>query len=367
MEEKLVTLAIRTYNRAEKIKNVLEENGIETVIQSINLDVPEFAVGVRIRIKETDLPRALQIVEEVEKAWEAEKKEDKVSSNIVLIPVDFADFVQKTIDFGFQFAQTLQAEIVFLHVYFIPPYTISSTDDRNVYSFGNSELLRRTLALAEADKENFTNLINKRIEAGELPNISFKFKLREGVAEDEILDYCKRKHPKLVVMGTHGKKISNDVIGSVTGEVLESCVSPVFAVPIKAPMQTPDEIHRIAFLTNFEQKDLIAIDSALSLFKSKKTEVFFLHVTEKAEVWDEILLGGIKNYFATHYPNLKTNYELINSPRQTKVVSEYLIDRNIDLLAFNARRRNLFARLFNPGLAYKLVLRSDIPLFVTHI
>ena len=72
MEPKLVTLAIRTYQRAQMIKSVLEENGIETVIHNLNIDQPELAVGVRVRIKDSDLPRALEIVEKMEKAWESE-------------------------------------------------------------------------------------------------------------------------------------------------------------------------------------------------------------------------------------------------------------------------------------------------------
>ena len=72
MEDKLVTLAIRTYHRAQMIKAVLQEEGIETVIHNLNLEQPEMAVGVRVRIKESDLPRALTIVEEMEKAWEEE-------------------------------------------------------------------------------------------------------------------------------------------------------------------------------------------------------------------------------------------------------------------------------------------------------
>ena len=45
MEDKLVTLAIRTFQRAQMIKSVLDENGIETVIHNLNLEQPEMAVG----------------------------------------------------------------------------------------------------------------------------------------------------------------------------------------------------------------------------------------------------------------------------------------------------------------------------------
>ena len=43
MSEKWVTLAIRTYQRAQMIKAVLEQNGIETVIHNLNLENPEMA------------------------------------------------------------------------------------------------------------------------------------------------------------------------------------------------------------------------------------------------------------------------------------------------------------------------------------
>jgi hypothetical protein len=57
----------------------------------------------------------------------------------------------------------------------------------------------------------------------------------------------------------------------------------------------------------------------------------------------------------------------LGSIHNLEPLDNYLEKQKIDVLAFNARRRNVFARLFNPGLAYKLVLNSDTPLFVTHI
>ena len=132
-------------------------------------------------------------------------------------------------------------------------------------------------------------------------------------------------------------------------------------------MQSPEEIKRIAFLTNFDQKDLIAIDRAISLFGSHKTELYFIHASEKKEAWDEVMLSGIKSYFANHYPKLVTNYALLNAHDTPELLNTFMVDHQINVLAFNTRRRNLFARLFNPSLAYKMVLHSDTPLFVTHV
>ncbi len=371
MADKLVTLAIRTYQRAQMIKTVLEENGIETIIHNLNLENPEMAVGVRVRIKESDLPRALKIVEEIEREWENENEMEKKNRQHILIPIDFSDQVKKSIDFGFHLAKKHDTDIVFLYVYYTPMITISSNNsDVSTYSISDGELLRRIITSANADVENMTNLIKKQIANGELPDVTFSFELKEGVPEDQILDYCKKSKPAMVVMGTRGKKISatNALIGSVTAEVIDSCPAPVFALPIETPINTLSDVKKIAFLTNFDQKDLIAIDGIISTFCSEDLEIHFIHLTEKNEVWDEILLSGIKSYFNSHYPKIKTRYEMIDSTsRKTDVLNDYLAQEKIDVLSFNARRRNIFARLFNPGLAYKMVLHSDTPLFVTRV
>ena len=101
MEDKLVTLAILTYAKAQILKNVLENEGIEAYIHNVNLIQPVISSGVRLRIKESDLPHALQIIES--SAWLSEDiikgKESSSEKNKekrkVLIPVDFSNYSLK--------------------------------------------------------------------------------------------------------------------------------------------------------------------------------------------------------------------------------------------------------------------------------
>ncbi len=64
MEEKLITLAIHTFEKAQMLKMILESEGIEVYIHNVNQIQPVISAGVRVRIKESDLPRALQVIEE---------------------------------------------------------------------------------------------------------------------------------------------------------------------------------------------------------------------------------------------------------------------------------------------------------------
>ena len=63
MEDKLVTLAIHSYDRAIILKSMLESEGVEAFIQNVNILIPQSSEGVRVRIKESDLSKALKIVE----------------------------------------------------------------------------------------------------------------------------------------------------------------------------------------------------------------------------------------------------------------------------------------------------------------
>lgn len=371
MEDKLVTLAIRTYLRAQMIKTELEKNGIETVIHNLNTENPEVAVGVRVRIKESDLPRALGIVEEIEEAWEKEKsKNAPKKANKILIPIDLDDNIKEICKYGFYFAEKLNTKVVFLHAYFIPTYNISTNDDSiNTYALADNEMLRRRMIAINGDVENLTKLVNRWIADKELPNVKFKFELKAGVPEDMILEYCKKEKPSLVVMGTHGKKQQSDeLMGSVTSEVLEGGSSmPVIAVPVNGNYKQPNEINRIAFLTNFDQKDLIAIDKVISLYKKENLELFFIHTTDKKDNWDEVMLVGIKSYFAEHYPNITAEYSILKDKKDLEQIHLYLNTHKIDLVSLNTKKRNLFTRFFRQGIATKLLFNVDTPLLVMHL
>ena len=78
---------------------------IETYIHNVNQIQPVVSSGVRLRIKESDLPRALKITES--STWLSEsivgEKEPKTEnkSNKILIPVDFSNYSMKACEFAF--------------------------------------------------------------------------------------------------------------------------------------------------------------------------------------------------------------------------------------------------------------------------
>ena len=369
MEDKLVTLAILTYAKAQILKNVLENEGIETYIHNVNQIQPVVSSGVRVRIKESDLPHALKITES--SAWLSEEVGEKApkiekGSNKVVIPVDFSNYSLKACEFGFNFAKNIDAEVVLLHVYFTPIYATSLPyGDVFNYQLSDEENVRSILQKVHADLNVLSDKVKVKVASGEFPDVKYVCVLREGIPEEEILRYAKEYRPVIIIMGTRGKNQKDiDLIGSVTAEVIERSRVPVLAIPENTPFKQFSEVKRVAFITNFDQRDLIAFDSLINSLKPFHFSISLIHLTDVSNTWNEIKLGGIKEYFQKQYPQLEIYYDVVKNDDLLNSLDNYIKTNHIGIIALTSYKRNIFSRLFNPGIARKMIFHSDTPLLV---
>ena len=373
MEEKFVTLAILTYSKAQILKNVLANEGIEAYIHNVNLIQPVVSSGVRVRIMESDLPRALKIIEsstwladEVVKEEIPDKEKPK---KFILVPVDFSDYSMKACEFAFNFAAQIHVEVVLMHVYFSPVYMPSLQYATEGYSMPVEDELgiKSVLDSVQNQLDKLTKIVDERIRTGEFPKVDYTCILREGVPEEEILHYARTKKPVMIVMGTRGKGMKEyGVIGSVTAEVIERSPVFVYAIPEKAKLMNFKEIHKVAFLTSFDQRDLVAFDSLITTFKDYPFEITFIHLNadEQRRLWNEIKLAGIRDYFLKQYPDLKINYKVITEDHLLGNLDQYVKAENVDVLCISNYKRNVFARLFNPSIAKRMVFHSETPILI---
>lgn len=363
--DRLITIAIHTFEKAQIIKGVLESEGIATVIQNVNLIQPVISSGVRVRIHERDLPHALQVLGQYPLLKNDRNYEEPAERlNRILIPVDYSSYSYHACQIGFNLAKTLGAEVMLLHVYFSPyfPGAIPVTDTFT-YEINEDEVFKQIQDRANKETASFCEKIYKQISEGNLADIKFDITLREGIPEDEIIQYTKEYNPQIVIMGTRGKDQKEmDLIGSVTAEVLDSVRCPVFAIPESTMIFSMEQIKNIAFFIAFEQKELITLDTFMRLMKPFSFTVNFIHIANKQDEWDEIKMAGIKDYFIKNYPDKEVSYEIIQNEEFLGNIETIIRNKNIDILVLASRKRNLFARLFNPSIAHKMLFHTDTPL-----
>ena len=189
--------------------------------------------------------------------------------------------------------------------------------------------------------------------------------MRDGIPEEEILRYAKEYRPQIIIMGTRGRSQKDiDLIGSVTAEVIERSKTFVYAIPEHTPLKTFNDIKKVAFVTNFDQRDLIAFDTLITAFKSFYFAISFIHLSTENDAWNEIKLAGIKDYFQKQYSKLELHYNVVKEDNILSNLDKYVKEENIDVICITNYKRNIFARLFNPSIARKMIFHANTPILV---
>ncbi|MDE7410483.1 MAG: universal stress protein [Paramuribaculum sp.] len=368
--DRLITLAIHTYDHAKKLQSLLEHQGIHATLQNVNLEDPVISPGIRVRISESDLAKALRIIENKDIFLPAAES-DVTSESIteILVPVDFTETSFRACRIAFFFAAYHKANLILLNTYLNPVYNLRArlTDalnfDEDTDVSANNEDMK---CEAESQMGKLTESLLNDMKEGHLPVVKFSTIITEGIPEEIINQTVKERHPLMIVMGTRGSTSKDrDMVGSVTAEVLDTCRIPVFTIPESVNSLKQESGYRILFMSNFDQQDLLALDAMFSLLPQKQMSVKLIKLPSKKTTGNNALeLETLKEYCEQQFPQhefIVDTISITNIDQDFNRVSDNL---NIDLIAIPSKRRNALGRLFNPGVAHKLLFHADIPMIV---
>ena len=366
-DPRLITVAIHTYDRALSLKSLLEREGVSVTLQNVNLDQPVVSSGIRMRIKESDLPLALRIIENQE-LFSTDRDSPSDSSHI-LVPVDFSDGSLKACQIAFHLAYRQKASIVLLHSFSNPANASRlQLDDAPCFDEKPEETDRRAIALknAEMQMREFSDRLLDMIREGLIPGVKFQHLIVEGLPEDSINEYARERKPILIVMGTRGAdKKEREMLGSVTAEVLDTCRYPIFTVPESVELERMKNIDEIMFFSNFDQEDILALDALFHNLPYGNTKISLVKIpTRKNSDIDRVALDRLKDYCCQHYPGRQFTADSLTLDNLEKDFSRITEGRSINLIAVPNKKKNIFARLFNPGIAHRLLFQADIPMMV---
>lgn len=141
--------------------------------------------------------------------------------NIVL-PVDFGDKTDQLVEGAVKFAKEVKGKIFLIHV--APTDIGFAIGDMGFQYFPEVEQNEIREELLQLNK------IEQRILAHDVP---CEHLLKQGLAKETILEYCKAKNANYIVMGSHGRSGIYDVfVGSLTKGLTKDSHIPVLVLPI---------------------------------------------------------------------------------------------------------------------------------------
>lgn len=374
---RLVTVAIHTFNRAHQLKSILEAENIEVTLQNVNLTNPGVSAGVRVRIKETDLPLALRVIENIEIfSPEALEKSGDTRPQEILVPIDFSANSLRACVIASRIASFHKASLHLLHTFLDPGYVNSAamqlsdslTFDSSLELAENLEESRIATRSAEDQMKRFVDSFREKIKLGVADAVSFTTEITEGLPEEIIESYAATNHPLLIVMGTRGADAtSRDLVGSVTAEVLDSCRTAVLTVPEALKSKPLNEVHQIIYFSTSKQEDILALDAIYRLFPEMQLDVTLVPIPSRKISQTKEAAEKLLQYCRENYPAYTFRTSPISFSNPVDDLEQLARIRKIDLIAVASRKRNVFVRLFNPSLAHRLLFHADIPLLAVPV
>jgi hypothetical protein len=156
------------------------------------------------------------------------------------------------------------------------------------------------------------------------------------------------------------------MIGSVTAEVLDGCRVPAFTVPENVSPNLLHEIENVAFFCNLDQEDILALDTLYRIFSEQHFHVTLIHIPPRrlrpapiSQTQENLL-----TYCCEHYTNYTFDVRSVRTHSVFDDLTAITNERRFHIFCLPNKRKNVFARVFNPSLAHKVLFQADIPMMV---
>lgn len=369
MSEQKRELILLSENNAVILKNILGKNGIDAFIEPIEVQGHLCRNYYSVIVRNDVYGKALDLLDSVISFNSSEIERD--IERTVLVPVDFSNYSMIACDAAFRYAYRHNLNVCILHSYISESYSETLPPGIKIFS----ERIRKDKStekkdLAYQQMAIFERELRQQVANGTFPDVKFEIRVDEGIPEDVIAEYSKQKKPAIIVMGTRGKhQKDEDLIGSVTAEVIDSTEVPMMIIPNGINPNEVVPVKKIAVYCNLDKSDVETFKLFFSKFDTVDCNVSLVHIKGKREKFVIERINAFCRYCNTEYPYSKFEERLFDESTFLDEFDKYLKEKEIKLLVLPNKKRNIFMRLFNPSIAHKVFFHTDIAMIVipTHL
>lgn len=272
----------------------------------------------------------------------------------ILFPTDFSEVASNAFVHALEFAKIVQGELVLLHTFELPVYD-------NQFFPENYNVVFDSLQLSEFDmfKEEIPKL-RMIAEERNLDKIKMTHRLMDGNLIYNMKRAIKEEKIDFVVMGTSGASgWEAFFLGSNAGSVISAIDVPVLSVPLEAKFK---KVETIGFTTRYRAKDKKALKDVLNIAKKMKAKVRCLYVkTNNSDVAEATM-----KHWEKEFEGEPVIFSVIPSDDVKSTIMDFVLFKDIDLLAMMTYKRNFFVELFKPSLTQKFANDFDVPILAMH-
>lgn len=259
--------------------------------------------------------------------------------DIILVPIDFTDVAEFAVDHAIEIARLFKHKICLLHI-------VSRRD---------MEIDR--LVLIQEKIENQAYAISKRTGL-EVSSLAV-----EGSIFSTISEVAEQINAEFIVMGVHGKKGMQHIVGSYAYKVVCSSKIPVLVVK---HMHHHVGYKNIVLPVDLSQKRSHKIAQAIRFAKyfGATVRIFgFLSYTNKAKIIKkEALIKRTTDIFIKNEIDVTAELLVIPGSDWAEALMKYAEDIDADLIMIVANRAAKMPEFFYSNYTVRIIDKADIPI-----
>ncbi len=269
----------------------------------------------------------------------------------ILYATDFSKHDAETLRYAYQLSNTLKTKLIVLHVYDIPPISVSTIRLRQQLSKSAFEENLEVL------KQYCSNHLNETLEK---KNIRFEVLEHISVSEG-VLTIIKKLSPDILLVGMKDEHTSRGLFsGSIAKALIEKVNCPLLIVPNTKPFK---EIMTIVYATDFEEGDILAIKKLVEIATPSSAKIKIVHIPTKDEYAGDDQMEWFKEMLNQKITYKNIVFEIINYDSTYKGLRSYINNHNVDIIALLEReKRGLLKTLFHKDLIKKMESKITIPM-----
>jgi nucleotide-binding universal stress UspA family protein len=272
----------------------------------------------------------------------------------ILFPTDFSEVSKNAFIYALKLAETINAEIVTMHVYQLPQANYVNV----------SEYLHEIYDVTELSNfENYKDevpVLRKIAEANNLTHIKISHVLILGNLVPEIKKITENENFDFVVMGTKGATgLKETFFGTIATKVMNDVKALVLAIPEHCKYHP---IEKILFITQYKPEDTGSFVRVLSLAKVFQAQIDCLRVaSQHYEVKDDS-----REDWKVLVEDNEVTFHSIKGEDVEGIILNFIDLHKINLIAMHVYHRNFFEKLFEISLSKKLAFHINVPILAIH-
>ena len=272
----------------------------------------------------------------------------------ILFPTDFSKTANNAFVYALEMAKFLNAELIVLHVYNLPPVTYEGYPSYVSDVYESIEL---------SNFENFKDevpLLRKIAEEQQLEHIKMSHVLEQGDLVSIIKRLVEDEKINLIVMGTNGASgLKEAFLGSNAGDVIQKVPILSLTVPTSAKF---DKIKKIGFTTRFTSKEKRALLQVVAFAKTIKAKVKCVFV----KTLDSDIRESKIEKWRMDFKKEPVEFFVIQNEDVKGTIFDFLKKQDIDILAMLSYKHTFLESIFKKNIVKKIVYDTDVPILALH-